>query len=434
MRTHILISILLAGMIILTCCTTLKRYKSLSEPAVNNSIADIDLFGLSLSKPETGSGVKSLWDLSADAQSQLIKILNSRYPENDKFLNSFNYEYMKDRNALSVDNYSDRDLRLIFSISKKRKYLNGEVINGIEISPADRLEYLRISLVSKDSVLRFKGWNKFTTEYGSVDIGDVSFSKTLQLNTSGSLSVDKGKTGNEISGGVNSSLSNKEDQSLKYRYLVLNGRINDYKIEMEEEGTREIDLTGNIIADVSFGFNTFPETLTLISGLSNTAGEYNSPEKVSVEYYIADVPGMKEIKDTIKAELVMEYVYRNVITGSRTFQEWDDRVKYYTGTVKKTVPLFTSHDYVPDLYCIGTEGGGRELLKIKSSDNSVYALKFRSYDEASSFYKWMMHYFKKYEVADNVLNIGGQQLIFRGNTLTYNQIKGDIRFRILSYY
>ena len=32
---------------------------------------------------------------------------------------------------------------------------------------------------------------------------------------------------------------------------------------MEEEGTREIDLTGNILADVSLEFDRFPETLNI---------------------------------------------------------------------------------------------------------------------------------------------------------------------------
>ena len=51
----------------------------------------------------------------------------------------------------------------------------------------------------------------------------------------------------------------------------------------------------------------------------------------------------------------MDYVFRNVISGQKTFPEWDDRVKYYNGSVSKTIPLFTSDDYVPDFYCIGTD-------------------------------------------------------------------------------
>ncbi len=37
----------------------------------------------------------------------------------------------------------------------------------------------------------------------------------------------------------------------------------------------------------------------------------------------------------------MDYIYRNVVSGQKTFPEWDDRVRYYSGTVSKRVPLFT---------------------------------------------------------------------------------------------
>ena len=44
---------------------------------------------------------------------------------------------------------------------------------------------------------------------------------------------------------------------------------------MEEEGTREIDLTGNIMTDVSLEFERFPEMLTDFSGLKDSSGRYN---------------------------------------------------------------------------------------------------------------------------------------------------------------
>lgn len=434
MGTRFILCIFILDIIFSTGCTTLKRYSSLAAPGTNNAIADIDLFGVSLSRPEPGKNVKSLWDLSADAQSQFIKILNSRYPDNGMFLNSFNFDYMKEIDQVTSDNFVNRDLRLIFSVSKIRKYSNRYAISGIEVSPADRLEYLRISLsVPEDSVLRFKAWNMYTTEYGSVDIASVSFSRTLQLNTTASFSADKGKVGSDVSAGGSSSLIRKEDQAIKYRYLLLNGRISDTQIEMEEEGTREIDLTGNIIADVSLGFYSFPETITRISGLKDNLGEFNDTGKIMIDYSVVAVPKMRDIEDTIKAELEMEFVYRNVVRGSKTFPEWDDRVKYYTGTVKKIIPLFAARDYVPDFYCIGMDGTDKELLKIKASDKSLYELKFRSYEEASDFYAWLMQYFSKND-DEPMLKIGGQTLIFKDNNLTYKQIKGDSGFKVLSYY
>lgn len=426
-----LIFIVISGLMVSTGCTTLKRYSSMADPAVNNTIADVNLFGISLSSPEPGKNSRSLWDLSADAQSQFIKILNTRFPDNSMFLNSFNLEYMKESDESSLNNYINKDLRLVFSVSKMRKIPAGILLPGIDISPADRLEYIRISLrIPEDSILKFRSWNKFATEYGSVDIADVSFSRTIQLSTSGSY--DNGKAGGAFSANTASNVNRKEDQSLKQRYLLLNGRIDERKIEMEEEGTRETDLTGNIIADVSLGFNSFPETLTTFSGLKNIMGEFNDPSGVRVEYSVVSVPRMREIKDTIKGELQMEYVYRNVVRGSKTFPEWDDRIKYYSGNVKKIIPLFTSHEYVPDFYCIGTDIPVRELLKIRVSDNNLSCLKFRSYNEAVDFYSWLLQYMAREGSATN-LKIEGQPLLFKDNNLISVQVR-DPNFRVLPYY
>jgi hypothetical protein len=445
MITRFILIMLIASILSSTGCTTIKRYWSVKESGINDTLAGIDLFGyrLSLAKPEKGT--KSLWDLSADAQSQFIKILNSRYPDNEKFLSSMSFEYMKGNEELLPDDYVSKDLRLIFSVSKKRDYPKNHTLSGINLSPADRLEYLKISLeIPENSCLRFKGWNMYTTEYGSIDIADVSFNRSLNLQATTSINAKKEPVGGDASVGTTSSVSRKEDQAIKYRYLKLNGRLNEKKIEMEEEGTREIDLTGNITADVSLEFEKFPETLTVISGLKDSTGKFNDPEKLVIHYSEVVVPMMENVKDTIKAVLKMNYIYRNVGSGKRTFQEWDDRVKYYKGFIKKTIPLFTVWDYVPGFYCIGIDSvvtsnsNSSSVIKkkvmIEASDNSLYELKFRAYEEANAFYSWLMFYSSKNENQKKTIKIGGQALKFKDSDLTYQQIKGESRFRVLPYY
>jgi hypothetical protein len=326
---------------------------------------------------------------------------------------------------------------LIFSVSKKRYFSKNSPLSGIKLSPADRIEYLDISLeIPEDSILRFTGWNMFTTEYGSIGIADVSFSRSIDLGASASLSATKEPVGGTLSADGKSSVSRKEDQAIKYRYLKLNGKINEKKIEMEEEGTREIDLTGNIIADVSLEFEKFPELLTWLSGLKDSTGIFNDPDKFVVHFSDVFVPRMKDIIDTIKAVLRMDYVYRNVVRGGRTFPEWDDRVEYYTGSVNRTIPLFTARDYVPDFYCIGTVTGPgvKDLVKLESSGNKLYPFVFRTYEEASAFYEWLMHYYSKDENKGKTIKIGDQTLKFKGSDLKFGQIDGDSHFGVLSYY
>jgi hypothetical protein len=445
MKTSLITVILISMVIYSQGCTTLKRYRSIRESGTNDTLADIDLFGFRLSQAKPEKSNKSLWDLSADAQSQFIKILNTRYPDNQKFLSSLSFEYMKGKDELLPEDYVSKDLRLIFSVGKKRDYPKNRTLPGIKLSPADRLEYLKISLeIPEKSKLRFTGWNMYTTEYGSIDIADISFNRSLDLEAGASLTSKKEPVGGDVSAGGKSSGSRKEDQAIKYRYLKLNGKINEKKVEMEEEGTREIDLTGNIAADISLTFEKFPGTLTRISGLKDSTGKFNDPDKMVMHCSEVVVPMMEDIKDTIEAVLKMNYVYRNVTSGRRTFPEWDDRVKYYKGSVKKTIPLFTARDYVPDLYCIGIDSvinstsNSPSIIKkkvmIEGADNGLYELTFRTYEEATAFYEWLKYYFSRRENQGKTINIEGQMLKYKNNYLIYQQIKGDSRFRVLSYY
>jgi hypothetical protein len=428
-----LIKILVVTLLICSSsCSSLKRYNSLNISGIDSSLADIDLFGSGLSQPVQDNKVKTLWDLSADAQSQFIKILNTRYPDNDKFLSSISNEYVNNEKKTLPENYIRKDLRLVFSVSKKRNYAKPDVFHKSVLSQADRLEYLKISVNVKDTCLKFRGWNKYSTEFGSIDIGDVSFNRSLNL--SASASVTGKKDGSDFSAESGTSLSSREDQKLKFRYIMLNGRLSDNVIEMEEEGTREIDLTGNIIAEVSVEFESASEIVSKIKGLKDSSGVFNQSEKLSLNTIVVDVPGIAKIKEGIEADLRMDFVYRNVKRGRKTFPEWDDRVKYYTGSIIKPVFLLTDRDYVPGFCSIGLGQGGnkKEFLTLRKWTGESCPLVFLTYDEAADFYDWLSWFFLRN--GDKPLTIGGYNIQFRGKDLTSDLINRESLFGIIPYY
>jgi hypothetical protein len=202
---------------------------------------------------------------------------------------------------------------------------------------------------------------------------------------------------------------------------------------MEEEGTREIDLTGNIMADISMEFEKFPEMITDFYGLKDSTGKYNEPEKIKIQLTDAVIPRMENVKDTVYADLSMDYVFRNVINGQKTFPEWDDRVKFYKGSVSKTIPLFTSNDYVPDFYCIGTGKypDMRSVIKISSTGGKEYNLIFRTYKDAGAFNEWLADYFIRAENRNKTVSVGGYRLKFMDGDLKSEMVTG---FSIIPCY
>jgi hypothetical protein len=416
-----ILALALLATIMITACTSLKRYSSVEQAGVDNTLADIDLFGFRLSDAGSAAGSKTLWDLSADAQSQYIKILNNRYPDNEKFIEAMSLGYLTPESPQTNDDYVKKDLRMIFSVSKRHDYVRKTSVAAPVLSSADRIEYLRISLrIPEGCGLSFSGWNMFTTQYGTINIADLTFSRSISIDGTGQVSTPGKSQLAEFSGGSSSSVSHREDQQLKYRYIMLNGMISKNGLEMEEEGTRETDLSGNISADISLEFDKCFSTITEITGTRDSTGRFNPPEKLAVRLSAISIPSIDEMKDTIFAELRMDYTFRNVLKGEKTFQEWDDHIRYYRGSVTKKIALLTREDFVPDLLCIGTgtEPAGRETIRLLSPGNRVCSMVFRNSRGAGNFYEWLDQYLRRSENREKTVTIGGYKLLLGEKDLT----------------
>lgn len=422
-------------------CSTLGRYRCLKNPGENDSLADISVFGFRLSEQKTPDGSKTLWDFNADAQSQLLKILNTRFRGNEDFLNSINYKYQKDNQPAAEKDYTSKDLKMIFSVSKSRLPVSDiESEKKKVFSAADRIEYVKIKLILDTPDLKFTGWNLFATEYGTIDIATVTNTREIELSTNPASSISTGSATTDsktkdFSTTGKANLSRKEEQALKYRYIKLNGQLNDKQIILEEEGTREIDLAGNIIADVSLKFNSLPCVLTKITGLKNdSAGKFNPTEKLRVEYKLVLVPWMSSDSEQIDAVMEMDYVYRKVLGGRRTYQEWDDRIRYYRGHVSKKVCLLKDKDYVPGFYGIGTKAGNKkEFILIKSLKLDTIPLIFDSYNDAVSFREWLIQYPVSGRSHDSI-KLGESVLVYNSENLTRDLLNGKNEFGIIPVF
>ncbi|MFN8211563.1 MAG: hypothetical protein U0T33_11450 [Bacteroidales bacterium] len=410
----------------LCSCTTLKRYSTIEGPFPRNDLATIDLFSSRIIQVPSQKEGKTLWDLSAEAQSQFIKILNTRLPHNGMFFNSFNTRYLTvDDEAEYV--YTDHELRLVFSVGRNR-YAKG-------VTPADRLEYIKIRLsLPGDSVLSFRYWDLFSTEYATINIGDVSFTKTIELSSSvkGSEKIVDNTT--EKSAGLSASFTGKEDQKVSYRYLKMNGSMKKNSITMEEEGTRECDLAGNIITQVKLSFGKYPLTTVSMISLLDSNGKFNQPAAVIPVYSTASVPLMKNIRDTIFGLLELDYLFRNVKKGENTFAEWDDAVTMYSGSVSSKVPLFTSDDYLPSFYCISASGSDN-LLSAKRGDLETCELIFRSYREARDFLAWTGSRVLAAENPGKAVHLANSdQVVISGRDLSPGDFSGPGKLIVREYF
>ncbi|TFH24511.1 MAG: hypothetical protein E4H10_10550 [Bacteroidia bacterium] len=398
MRNKILLLAGLLLLLLLTACTSVKRFKSADYRGTDNALVDVELFSSRLAAESVPQQEMNLWNLSANAQTRLVQILDERYPDNAQFMNAMSRNYQLSGDS-PAEVFTRKELLMVFSINKQRDYPRINDSAG-RFSPADRIEYLKLTLeIPEENNLRFTRWNRYATEYGEVEIADVSFSRSLELDASG----DPG--GVDLSG--KASLNRSEKQVIETRYLKLNGSLSETQVVLEEEGTRGTDLTGNISADISLEFGGFPERV-VVPFFSDSGG-------MVIQFNDVLVPALELAPDTLFAKLTLEYIYRHVQSGWLTYAEWDDKVEYYEGTVHKRVPLFTKQDYLPGFYCIGVEQEERIALKVKHENGKEYLMQFLNYPSASRFLEWLSNPVRE---PLRPVFIGASQLIFKGQPVT----------------
>jgi hypothetical protein len=436
--------IIVIGLAILSAsCTTVKRYSSvdhtqrekpifLSEGADEDNIrVRMDISDSRISEPSHAGSYKSLWDLQNDGQKALLKILAERYKDNDKFTDILNNQYLADDGgAGGAADYVRKDVRIVFSISRWHPY---DQIQGKAdgFSPADRIEYLKYRLTLDDpySTIKFTSWNRYGTAYGSINIADVSFQQTL------SATVDAGNVPGFTGGGgagasVSGSASKTENQKVRYRYIQLNGSISNKTLQLESEGTREVDLAGNVTADVTMEFDAVPEVLYALSKAKNDSGFFLLPDEVHLNETIALAPKETTIHN-ICAVLSYDYAYRHVEKGGKTFYEWDDKVKYVTGRVSKKVTLMKARDIVPPYCCLKFQGDsgnyGKNFIKIRNLAAGLGVqetnLAFANQSAANAFITWLVSYKCPQKDLDKPIKLkNGYALWYNGSFLTRQRI------------
>lgn len=449
--------------VLLTSCrmTTMKRYNSAAFGGIDNTLAMMKLSSAKIEPISDKDESKTLWELSGEGQQQLIRSLDLRNIENSEFIESLNNKYLKQEEGPLTIDYTSKELKMIFSLEKLQDYSKLGSISNVNFSTADRIESINFTLTIHDSIpLTFKKWNKYNTEYGAVDVGDLSFSKSLSATagygtSSAATNEDRKGSEFEFTDAINAitktpsisatgAISLTEAQKVKYRYVQLSGIIADKKMQIREEGMREIDLAGNINADVSLKFGELHEIIFNVSSLRDVKGDFSKVSNLKLKTVNVILPALTDVPDSIIGKLKLDYVYRHVYSGAETFYEWDDKVRYYKGSTESSELLFKKADYLPKLFFIGKIGQQslNMLYKTKfmiKQNNTFAMLRFASLREAEDFRLWLTNYSDVPYGNNRAIKWGINELYIRDNGLDVPVSKNYLianspNFLVTKYY
>jgi hypothetical protein len=392
-----------------------KRYKSITVTNDNNAIKnkiDVNAYVIEKEKGESPKP-KTIFDLSPKAQAALISELSKKETATDKFISGLtNNLSSKPSNTTEIIDYSQFEKRIVVSIRNKSHM------------PADRISKINITLDIGNEV-KILSCNKLTTEYQTLDLGKLNYSNTQNAEVTGNASIEAGneatitgdktsekatgKMGVGVAGKLSANRSFSEEVLLKQRMVALNAAISQNKLSLYQEGISGIDLTGNILADVTLGIeNLKVEKIYSFSELIKNdvvtdAGNIKASEKIII---------CPNLTQDIKAKISFEADYREVLKKHKTISESDDKVNLYYGTVVNTTEevIIPQNKIKPKLWKLTFTDIALKLpIQIKSPAVVVSGdLLFNSFNEAKEFALWLK---SKYDDSKTSLTVTSSKYV-----------------------
>lgn len=365
-----------------------NRYATLSNPTTAEPVITSALSVTttpSESKPKAGAPIT---ELGERGQAALITALakyrdtNNNPVKPDDMLKLLGQQWTKQQAKAVLNDTSlmTRKVRLVINVK------SDQTNPGDRIAKVDNVISLQPYNGSSESPL-FKGWDKYETKHGEVDLGKITHTQSNKRTAS--TKVDIGNIISEISPLELSSESNaglQEELTLARRYIVLGGILGDYEATLFQEGTSRIDLAGAIAVDVTIGLLGEPDAASVTTFKADSATAAGTFGRYS-QYlpYACDV----------KAKLATTAVVRKIITGANSIAEGDDTIKLVTTSdLDNPYRVIIPRSDIEKIYfqVLFTSGPDNEAVPVESKpygDGVQSPMNFTSYPQAMAFMRWL---------------------------------------------
>ncbi|HUT36065.1 MAG TPA: hypothetical protein VNE39_21435 [Planctomycetota bacterium] len=281
-------------------------------------------------EPEAPGGASPvLLALSPAGQEALIKAIAVNCQKPADLLAALSQPPSSERPGATEIDRTIIKKRLVFSVGKK-----------LFLRPANRLDQLELTVKLPNDAADFRSWNKFQTEYKTVEIGKLTADSSDEISALLKGSGEGGSGEAKYTG----KRSLKEDVTLRQQYVQLSGALQPRELKIVQEGVAEIDLMGNSTVDLTLALRReeHPIMVVRFGTLKRGDGRYTDPKDVSYErlpLFIpclppakAEVQGQPQRHD-VKASVEGRYRIRKVFWGGYSTVEGDDCVLFLHGTV-----------------------------------------------------------------------------------------------------
>jgi hypothetical protein len=433
-----------------SCVNLSRRFKSHQNYWVNNDdvkkYVNVSAETYNISEiTKSPTATKDLFTLTPEGQAELIKALAAKTNNVDDLITGLTKKLSSDATSTVRVKVFPITINksIVFSVDRRwvsEGYIpDGRIFNRI----ADRLLNLEMSVnLPSSSLLKFNSWDKFVTDWVTVDLGKVTSSQqwsatanvnasltekitnTNKLNTEQSLGTKSGKadisqtetTGSEkktndgtevnetsstLGPSANLNITDKYETSLNLLLsrMKLSGTLSKEKMTLRQEGAFGVDLSGNTSISVEYIYNGEYATPISVFKIPNyyTTGTAIPAATITKNKIMWIFPN---ISSTVTGTIQYKYLYRYVRKWSKKhIPEARQRVYNYYGEVGYgdskddgyippiSFDLIKAEDLKPVTYRVGTGSG--LAFQYLNWDNEI--INFETAIEAANFMEYIIN-------------------------------------------
>lgn len=261
--------------------------------------------------PPKAESQPSILALSPQGQKALIDALSNTQSASNLF-SELARNFARDDSTSLIDRTKFHK-RIVVSVADDPQAM---------LHPADRISDITITLSDLQNA-RFESWDRFSTQYDTVDLGKLSLvqNRQLELNLTGQAPAPAAAGG---SIDYTASHNQNEEVSLRQRYVVLTGTLTKDNATLTEQGVVGIDLIGTSTIDVDVAVPALAGgEYTVALGALSEKGKWLPQDKITLNWQELRVP---RTCDAVTFMLSARYVIRKVQQNADTITESDDEV------------------------------------------------------------------------------------------------------------
>jgi hypothetical protein len=417
---------LVAAVMLSTSCTSpqlTRRYAAAEFPPGETASTEValSLFAMDVPAASTQTTVLSLGER---AQAALIKELSTKVTDARALLNALASPITKPTPPERVIDRTIVDRRVIMSIDNQ------------SLRPSTRIHKATIILsletpagaTSSVTPAAFKSWSQFTTKYQTVNLGSVTFTQGNEVGLGVKAAPPQIPT-LEGTGQVRATRNMEESLSIHPRYVETTGVLTPKEARLVQEGAFGIDLSGNMIVDVTIsvgspaaGDHDFIDIFTF-ARLFDPTGKPNPAGTIEI-----DTQTIKFVKATacqpVQAKAELRATLRQVQGGDQTLMEGDDKALYpqIIATMQhqdkeRGFELVPAEALRVSVWYIANARPSR--LHVTRASGHEEALFFGSFDEANEFLLYL-----RALPGNSLPPVGGRPLSLDEKPLSKHELQG----------